>query len=160
MCLLCVSQLTPLENGWKIKSEKMQIRAVFYVYVIFCEQSGQACVENGAILTTFFIQIYFRMQITEQLLLSPTQARSSFGSYLKGSEWRPKRKLQMNGLDSDKAGGQEIKLRISEYWCTRHASTNNLYVIMSFHISLSAFRPFGWHSGDISQCLHFCTKRL
>ena len=40
-------------------------------------------------------------------------------------EWKPKRKLQMNRRDSDKAGGQEIKSRISEYWCTRHASTNN-----------------------------------
>ena len=39
----------------KLKSENMQKRAVFYVYVIFREQSGQAGVENGA------IKIYFRM---------------------------------------------------------------------------------------------------
>jgi len=45
----------------KLKSENMQKRAVFYVYVIFSEQSGQADVENGAMLTTLFIQIYFRM---------------------------------------------------------------------------------------------------
>jgi len=57
--------------------------------------------------------------------LSPMQTRSSFGSYWKGSEWRPKRKLQINRRDSDKESRQEIKSRISEYWCTRHASTNN-----------------------------------
>jgi len=34
--------------------------------------------------------------ITEQLLLSPMQARSFFGSYWKRFEWRPKWKLQMN----------------------------------------------------------------
>jgi len=38
----------------KLKSENMQKRAVFYVYI------GQAGVENGAMLTTF-IHIYFRM---------------------------------------------------------------------------------------------------
>ena len=32
----------------------MQKRAVFYVYVIFREQSGQAGVENGAMLTIFY----------------------------------------------------------------------------------------------------------
>ena len=31
----------------------MQETAVFYVYVIFWEQSGQAGVENGAMLTTY-----------------------------------------------------------------------------------------------------------
>jgi len=36
----------------KLKSENMQKTAVFYVYVIFREQSGQAGVENGAMLTT------------------------------------------------------------------------------------------------------------
>ena len=35
----------------KLKSENMQKRAVFYVYVIFWEQSGQAGVENSALLT-------------------------------------------------------------------------------------------------------------
>jgi len=59
------------------------------------------------------------VQITEQLLLSHTQARSFFGSYWKGSEWRPKQKLQTNRRDSDKERGQQIKWRISEYWCTR-----------------------------------------
>jgi len=44
----------------KLKSENMQKRAVFGAYVILSEQSGQAGVENGAMLTTF-IQIYFRM---------------------------------------------------------------------------------------------------
>jgi len=34
------------------KSENTQKRAVFYVYVIFCEQPGQADVENGAMMTT------------------------------------------------------------------------------------------------------------
>ena len=47
-------QLTPLDNGYeKLKSENMQKTAVFYVYVIFREQSGQAGVENGAVLTTY-----------------------------------------------------------------------------------------------------------
>ena len=36
----------------KIKKRKHAKRAVFYVYVIFREQSGQADVEKGAILTT------------------------------------------------------------------------------------------------------------
>jgi len=36
----------PWKNGWKIKKRK---HAVFYVYVIFWKQSGQAGVENGAI---------------------------------------------------------------------------------------------------------------
>jgi len=40
----------------KLKSENMQKRAVFYVYVIFCEQSGQAGVENSAMLTTYFFR--------------------------------------------------------------------------------------------------------
>jgi len=51
----------------KLKSENMQKRAVFYVYVIFCEQSGQAGVENSAMLTTYFLDILqnapFRNQI-------------------------------------------------------------------------------------------------
>jgi len=34
----------------------MQKRAVFYVYVIFWEQSGQAGVENGAMLTTYLFR--------------------------------------------------------------------------------------------------------
>ena len=38
----------------KLKSENMQKRAVFYVHVIFREQSaGQAGVENGAMLTIY-----------------------------------------------------------------------------------------------------------
>ena len=62
----------PWKKGWKIKKRKHAknssflclcyiLRAVFYVYVIFWEQSGQAGVENGAMLTILFIQIYFRM---------------------------------------------------------------------------------------------------
>jgi len=42
----------------KLKSENVQKRAVFYVYVIFL----RASVENGAMLTTYFVQIYFRMR--------------------------------------------------------------------------------------------------
>ena len=41
----------------RIKKRKHAKRAVFYVNVIFWDQSGQAGVENGAI----FIQIYIRM---------------------------------------------------------------------------------------------------
>jgi len=41
----------------KSKSENMQKRAVFYVYVIFYEQSGQAGVENGAMLTTYLFRL-------------------------------------------------------------------------------------------------------
>jgi len=40
----------------KLKSENMQKRAVFYVYVIFREQSRQAGVDNGAMLTTYFFR--------------------------------------------------------------------------------------------------------
>ena len=39
----------------KLKNENMQ-KAVFYVYVIFWEQSGQADVENGAMLTTYLFR--------------------------------------------------------------------------------------------------------
>jgi len=40
----------------KLKSENVQERAVFYFYVIFREQSGQADVENGAMLTTYLFR--------------------------------------------------------------------------------------------------------
>ena len=40
----------------KLKSENMQKAAVFYVYVIFLEQSGEAGVENGAMLTTYLFR--------------------------------------------------------------------------------------------------------
>ena len=47
----------PLENDEKLKSENVQKRAVFYVYVIVWEQSGwQAGVENGAMLTTYLFR--------------------------------------------------------------------------------------------------------
>ena len=82
------------------------------------------------------------VQITKQLLLSYTQVRSFFGSYYKGSEWRPKRKLQMNRRDSDEEGGQESKSRISQYWCRMHASTNiptaALYVLLDFKKALDS----------------------
>ena len=51
----------------KLESENMQKRAVFYVYVIFWEQSGQAGVDNGAMLTTYLFRYVqnapFRSQI-------------------------------------------------------------------------------------------------
>jgi len=58
----------PLEK-WikKLKSENTQKEQFLYfcahnyVYVIFWEQSGQAGVENGAMLTTFRYTLYFRM---------------------------------------------------------------------------------------------------
>jgi len=37
----------------KLKSENMQEEQFLYVHVIFWEQSGQAGVENGAVLTTY-----------------------------------------------------------------------------------------------------------
>jgi len=40
----------------KLKSENMQKRAVFYVYVIFLEQTGQAGVEKGATLATYLFR--------------------------------------------------------------------------------------------------------
>ena len=40
----------PWKNGWNIKNAKKT--AVSHAYVIFWEQSGQARVENGAMLTT------------------------------------------------------------------------------------------------------------
>ena len=42
----------------KLKSDNMQKRAVCYVYVIFWEQSGQADVENGAMLTIYYLFRY------------------------------------------------------------------------------------------------------
>ena len=44
------------KNGWKTKKRKHAKRWVFYVYVIFWEQSGQAGVENGAMLTTYLLR--------------------------------------------------------------------------------------------------------
>jgi len=43
-------------NGWKIKKRKHTKIAVFYVCVIFWEQSGRAGVENGAMLTTYLFR--------------------------------------------------------------------------------------------------------
>jgi len=67
-------QLTPLDNGYeKLKSETMQKTAVFYVYVIFREQSGQAGVENGAMLTTYSYILQnaqFRSQIFKMFFAS------------------------------------------------------------------------------------------
>ena len=88
------------------------------------------------------------VQITEQLLLPPMQARSVFGSYWKEWEWRPKRKLQTNRRDSSKEGGQEIKSWMSEYWCTRHASTYNHSICAlrtsRRHSTLSPMISSGW----------------
>jgi len=51
----------------KLKSENMQKRTVFYVYVIFWGQSGQADVENGDMMTTYLFRYTseapFRSQI-------------------------------------------------------------------------------------------------
>ena len=49
-------QLTPGKMDEKLKSENMQKRAVFYVYVILWEQSEQADVENGAMLTAYLFR--------------------------------------------------------------------------------------------------------
>jgi len=54
-----LGQLTPLplkKMDEKLTSEKHAKTAVFYVYVIFGEQPGQAGVENGAILTTYLFR--------------------------------------------------------------------------------------------------------
>jgi len=40
----------------KLKNDNVQKRAVFYVYVIFWEQSWQAVVDNGAMLTTYLFR--------------------------------------------------------------------------------------------------------
>ena len=96
-----------------------------------CGDLGNWWMTRGMDVSTFIPLpekvILNSVQITKQLLLSPMQARFFVESYWKdpSEEWRPKRKLQTNRRDSDKEGGQEIKSRISEYWCTRHASTNN-----------------------------------
>ena len=57
----------------KIKKRKHAKRAVFYVYVIFREQSGQASVENGAMLTIYSDILQnapFRSQIFKNFLAS------------------------------------------------------------------------------------------
>jgi len=40
----------------KLKNENMRKRAVFCVYVVTLEQSGQADVENSAMLTTYLFK--------------------------------------------------------------------------------------------------------
>ena len=47
----------PWKNGWKIKKWKHAKREVFYVYVKFWEQSGQAGVENGTMLPHIYSDI-------------------------------------------------------------------------------------------------------
>jgi len=49
-------QLTPWINGWKIKKRNHAKKAVFSVYVIFWEQSGQVGVDNGAMLTIYLFR--------------------------------------------------------------------------------------------------------
>ena len=60
----------PLEKWMKNQRAKTCTkRAVFYVYVIFREQSGQAGVENGAMLTTYLDILQnapFRSQILKK----------------------------------------------------------------------------------------------
>jgi len=51
-----LGQLTPWKTDEKLKSENMRNRAVFYVFVIFSEQSGKAGVENGARLATYLFR--------------------------------------------------------------------------------------------------------
>jgi len=46
----------PGKSDEKLKRENMQKGAVFYVYAIFGEKSGQAGVENGAMLTTYLFR--------------------------------------------------------------------------------------------------------
>jgi len=55
---------TPRKMDEKLKSENMQKRAVFYLYVIFEEQSKQACVENDAMLTTFIYSFRYTSEYT------------------------------------------------------------------------------------------------
>ena len=56
----------PWKNGWKIKKRKhAKKRALFYVHVIFWEQSGQAGVENGAMLTTYLFRYTLECTISQ-----------------------------------------------------------------------------------------------
>ena len=57
----------PWKNGWKIKKWKHAKRAVFYVYVKFWEQSGQAGVENGAMLPHIYSDILPNAPICSQI---------------------------------------------------------------------------------------------
>jgi len=55
-----LKQINPVTRPWKmdekLKNDNVQKRAVFYVYVIFWEQSWQAVVDNGAMLTTYLFR--------------------------------------------------------------------------------------------------------
>ena len=62
-------QLTPWKNGRKIKKRKHVERAVFYI--IFWEQSGQAGVEHGDILTTYLFR--YRIHCTSECTISYSQ---------------------------------------------------------------------------------------
>ena len=97
------------QNCSKQEKRKYWIECTEYVWRSGKLVSGQ---RNGRFTRSSHIPrkaILNSVQITEQLLLSPTQARSFCGSHWKGSKWKPKRKLQMNRRDSDKEVGQEIK---------------------------------------------------
>ena len=55
------------------------------------------------------------VKTTEQLLWFPMQARSFFGSYWKGSERRPKQKLQTIRQDSDNRGARDQITNLRNY---------------------------------------------
>jgi len=60
----------------KLKSENMQ-KEQFSVFMVYFEsnQSGQAGVENGAMLTTYLFRLYFRMHSGG---LMPIEARGNY----------------------------------------------------------------------------------
>jgi len=69
----------PLEKmDEKLKTENMQKEHVYVIFRQQSEQSRQAGVENGAMLTTYFFQIYFRMHhfVVKFSKLSSPQAAS------------------------------------------------------------------------------------
>jgi len=65
---------SPGKMDEKLTSENMQKRAVFYIYVIFCEKSGQTDVENGAIYSDILQNAPFRSQMFKKNS-SPQAAR-------------------------------------------------------------------------------------
>jgi len=67
----------------KLKSKNMQKRAVFYVYVIFWEQSEQADVENGVMLTTYLFRY------TSECIISLSNFQKEFSPRAARGHWPP-----------------------------------------------------------------------
>ena len=120
----------------KLKSENTHKRAVFYVYVIFWGQSGRAGVENGAMLTTYLFQIYFRMHhfvVKFSKFFSPQAARG---------HWPP------NQNPADVPGSKDLRDQCETYFGETASYTR---LSCSGHVDESAIPLSLEHAADTAE---------